>query len=93
MAIVRAVRSLRTFTKTEEDPVVGAKRQSLHAQITIPAKIARLWVQDGVKAVIVTYDTEKPYELHIVAVPSTREKQGRKQKPDNPIDLIEEYEV
>ncbi|MEM3549234.1 MAG: hypothetical protein QXJ23_09555 [Thermofilum sp.] len=90
MVVVKTVRSLRTFTKTLEDPTMGTKKQSVYGQITIPSKILLRWLQAGVKAVVITYDTEKPFMLQIEAVPSIQEE---KKKPDNPIDLIEEYEL
>jgi hypothetical protein len=93
MAVVKTVRSLRTFTKTVEDPTMGTKKQSVYGQITIPSKILLRWLQAGVKAVVITFDPDKPFLLQIEAVPSTLEKQGEKKKPDNPIDLIEEYEM
>jgi hypothetical protein len=93
MAVLKTVRSLRTFTKTVEDPTMGSKKQSVYGEITIPSKILLRWVQAGVKAVVITYDTDKPFLLQIEAVPSTLEKQGEKKKADNPIDLLEEYEL
>ncbi|MCI4407528.1 MAG: hypothetical protein JHC26_00415 [Thermofilum sp.] len=93
MVVVKTVRSLRTFTKTLEDPTMGTKKQSVYGQITIPSKILLRWLQAGVKAVVITYDSEKPFMLQIEAVPSIQENQAEKKKPDNPIDLIEEYEL
>jgi len=93
MVVVKTVRSLRTFTKTLEDPTMGTKKQSVYGQITIPSKILLRWLQAGVKAVVITYDTDKPFMLQIEAVPSIQENQTEKKKPDNPIDLIEEYEL